>query len=90
MWLFLFKSMTYLFMVGILGEFTSIGILKKKKIIILWRRGEKSSCIYFMSALMYSVWCFNSLAKYEEPLSDASHIFGGDDPLKLSYTLLGI
>ena len=43
-----------------------------------------------MSALMYSVWCFNSLAKYEEPLSDASHIFGGDDPLKLSYTLLGI
>ena len=31
MWLFLFKSMTYLFMVGILGEFTSIGILKKKK-----------------------------------------------------------
>ena len=89
MWLFLFKSMTYLFMVGILGEFTSIGILKKKNNNPL-KKGEKSPCIYFMSALMYSVWCFNSLAKYEEPLSDASHIFGGDDPLKVSYTLLVI
>lgn len=54
------------------------------------KKGEKSPCIYFMSALMYSVWCFDSLAKYEEPLSDASHILGGDNPLKLSYTLLGI
>lgn len=89
MWLFLFKSMTYLFMVGILGEFTSIGILKKKKNNPL-KKGGKSPCIYFMSALMYSVWCFNSLAKYEEPLSDASHIFCGDDPLKVSYTLLVI
>lgn len=77
-------------MVGILGEFTSIGILKKKKNNNPLKKGEKSPCIYFMSALMYSVWCFDSLAKYEEPLSDASHILGGDNPLKLSYTLLGI
>ena len=41
MWLFLFKSMTYLFMVGILGEFTSIGILKKKNNNPLKKGGKK-------------------------------------------------